>query len=384
MIILNIKFNKPFHSDTEQLYIKNALEMNSLSGDGYYTNLATTYLEDKFRINKLLMTTSATHALEMAALIVGIKPGDQVIMPSFTFPSTANAFMLFGAEPVFVDINPKTLCIDLGDVKNKLSTKTKAIVPVHYAGISCNMDALRELTEKNKILIIEDAAQAVNSYYKDKPLGTLGELSCYSFHSTKNYSCGEGGALLINNSNKIALEKAEIIRQKGTNRTSFIRGDIDKYCWCMTGSSYVPSDVLMSILYSQLENLDFIFKKRKSIHDYYHDILSPFVKNGTVKQITHIPEYNTSNYHLFYIMMHDSKRRNALKDKLLTCGINSAPHYVPLHTSIMGKKHGFDKYKLTNTDNIWDTILRIPIYPDLTNNEIEFIGEKLVEILKEF
>lgn len=384
MIILNIKFNKPFHSDNEQLYIKKALEMNSLSGDGYYTNLATSYLENRFHINKLLMTTSATHALEMAALIAGIKPGDQVIIPSFTFPSTANAFMLFGAEPVFVDINPTTLCIDLDDVKNKLSTKTKAIVPVHYAGISCNMDELRELTKKNETLIIEDAAQAVNSYYKDKPLGTLGDLSCYSYHSTKNYSCGEGGSLLINTSNKIVLEKAEIIRQKGTNRNSFIRGDIDKYCWCMAGSSYVPSDVLMALLYSQLENLDFIFKKRKVIHDYYHAILSPFVKNGTVKQITDIPEYNTSNYHLFYIMMHDRKRRNILKDKLLTYGINSTPHYVPLHTSIMGKKHGFDKYTLPNTDRIWDTILRIPIYPDLTNNEIEFIGEKLVEILKEF
>ncbi|GAA0178030.1 dTDP-4-amino-4,6-dideoxygalactose transaminase [Clostridium sediminicola] len=381
---MNIKFNKPFHSDNELQYIQKALEIDSLSGDGYYTNLVTNYLENRFDINKLFMTTSATHALEMAALLIGIKPGDQVIIPSFTFPSTANAFMLFGAEPVFVDINPKTLCIDLQDVKNKLSSKTKAIVPVHYAGISCNMDELKKLAKKNNTLIIEDAAQAVNSYYKDKPLGTLGEFSCYSYHSTKNYSCGEGGSLLINTKKKIVIENAEIIRQKGTNRKSFVRGDIDKYCWCMTGSSYVPSDVLMAILYSQLESLDDILEKRKIIHDYYHAILLPFVKNGTIKKITYIPEYNTPNYHLFYIILHDKKRRDLLKTKLQTYGITSIPHYVPLHTSVMGKKYGFNKYDLPNTDDIWDSILRLPIYPDLTKIEIEFIGEKLVEILKEF
>ena len=268
-----IPFNKIYLSGKEKEYIAEALAKRSISGDGFYTKKVSELLENKFSLNKVLMTTSATHALEMAAQLIDLKEGEEVIMPSFTFSSTANVVLKEGAKPVFAEVKADTFNLDPADFKAKISAKTKAVIPVHYAGISCEMNQIKKIAAANNIFVIEDAAHAVNSYYQGKAAGGLGDLGCYSFHGSKNYVSGEGGALVINSKGKELLQKAEIIREKGTNRSLFLRGEIDKYNWVGEGSSYLPSDILMAFLYAQLQKMDWITEQRKKIFNYYEALI---------------------------------------------------------------------------------------------------------------
>ncbi|MEA4825489.1 MAG: dTDP-4-amino-4,6-dideoxygalactose transaminase [Clostridium sp.] len=387
---MNIPYNKLYFSGKEIEYIKDAMERQSLSGDGYYTNLVTSSLEKNFNINKVLMTTSATHALEIALMLIDLKPGDEVIMPSFTFPSTANAVMLQGGKPIFAEIKKETLNIDPEDIKNRITPRTKAIIPVHYAGISCDMDEIMSIANRHNLYVIEDAAQGVDSKYKDKFLGTIGHIGCFSFHATKNYISGEGGALAIN-SEKLSgdsplsslINKAEIIRQKGTNRHRFIRGEIDKYSWVDVGSSYLPSDILMAILYAQLEEIDEIRNKREIIYYYYAEKLSKHLDRGIIDSISYIPPYCSSNYHLFYVIFHSETIKNAVVYKLKQRGITALTHFVPLHSSPMGAKLGYSPSDFKKTDKLANCLLRLPLYTSMTLEEASYVIESLEEIIKE-
>lgn len=365
-----IPFNKPGFTGKELEYIKKAIKMNKLSGDGYYTHKCQKLLEKKFLIKKCFLTTSCTHALEMSAFLLDLKPGDEVITPSFTFVSTINAFVLRGAKPVFVDIDPLTLNIDHNKIEEKISKKTRAIFAVHYAGIGCEMDTILEISKKYGLYVVEDAAQAVSSKYKNKFLGTIGDLGTYSFHETKNYTCGEGGALLINNEEFIT--RAEIIREKGTDRSKFIRGEVDKYTWVDIGSSYLPSDMLAAYLYAQLENMEQIKRKRKNIFNYYYKNLKDLEKQEKLR-LPYIPETCDSNYHMFYIILPNEDIRNSLMTKLKEKGIMASFHYIPLHLSKMGEKFEGKKNELPVTENISNRLLRLPFYNSLSEKETEYI-----------
>ncbi|KOA18969.1 dTDP-4-amino-4,6-dideoxygalactose transaminase [Clostridium homopropionicum DSM 5847] len=380
---MKIPYNRLYFSGNEIQYISDAIEKESLCGDGYYTKIVTNFLEKSFSINKVLMTTSATHALEMASMLIGLKSGDEVLMPSFTFPSTANSVMLQGAKPVFCEINKATFNIDVNDIQAKITPRTKAILPVHYGGISCEMDEILEIAKLYHLYVIEDAAQGVNSKYKNKYLGSLGHIGCYSFHSTKNYICGEGGALTINTNNKDILERAETLRQKGTDRHKFIKGDVDKYSWVDLGSSYVPSDILMAILYSQLENLNLIKEKRKIIHEFYIDKLQRHVNRGFIQGLTYVPEYSSPNYHLFYIVFSTKEIRDSALKGLKKYNINALTHFVPLHSSPMGIKLGYTPNSLPLTENLANCLLRLPIYTSMTLEEATFVVESLNKVIKE-
>lgn len=380
---MKIPFNKLYLSGNEAKYVNDAINHFYINGDGYYTKLVSSFLEESFNIKKILMTTSATHALEMAAILIGLSPGDEVIMPSFTFPSTANAVMLHGGRPVFAEIKKNTLNIDPLDIETKITNKTKAIIPVHYAGISCEMDKIMNIATKHNLYVIEDAAQGINSKYKNKFLGSIGHIGCYSFHGTKNYVSGEGGAIAINTEDNQLIERSEIIRQKGTNRNKFLRGEVDKYSWVDIGSSYCPSDILMALLYGQLENLDYIKSKRKSIHEYYSQALKAFIGKGLLKHMTFIPEDCDSNYHLFYLIFDNENIRDKVMYKLKALGINSAIHFLPLHSSVMGNKLGYSPKDLPITENTGKCLLRLPMYTDMTDEEIKYVLENLTSILKE-
>jgi len=327
------------------------------------------------------MTTSATHALEMAMLLIGLKAGDEVIMPSFTFSSTANAVVLRGAKPVFAEIDENTLNIDPSDIEQRITKNTKAIIPVHYAGVSCEMDRIMELAENAGLYVVEDAAQAVNSKYKGKYAGSIGHMGCYSFHGTKNYTCGEGGALLLNTGNHSLLERADCIRQKGTDRSRFIRGEVDSYRWVDAGSSYSPSEALMAMLYAQLEGMDEITLRRRLIHEYYMSILKKYSDKGIV-QVTEMPEGCESNYHIFYLLFKDEAIRNIVKNKLLAQGIIALTHFAPLHSSPMGQSLGYKQGDLPKTEMADKCLLRLPLYPDLSEVDLHHVGERLVDILE--
>ena len=327
-------------------------------------------MEREFSAKRVLLTPSCTHSLELAALSIDIKNGDEVIMPSYTFVSTANAFVLRGAVPVFVDIREDTLNIDEQQIEEKISDRTRAIVPVHYAGVACEMDKILEIAKHNNIFVIEDAAQAVNAKYKGKHLGTIGDLGCYSFHDTKNYTCGEGGAILIND--PALIEIVEILREKGTNRSRFLRGEVDKYTWVGVGSSYLLSDIQAAVLYAQLEQIDDIQKARHKIYKKYIEGFSDLEREGLVT-LPHIPSDCESNYHLFYILTKDENEREDLFSHLRINGIYSTFHYIPLHTSEMGKRFGYKEGSLPVTESISSRIARIPIYPSLTEEEQERI-----------
>lgn len=380
---MKIPFNKMFYSGQEMEYIKDVLEKGQISGDGCYTRYVTSFLENRFNIKKVLMTTSATHALEMAAMLIGLKPGDEVIMPSFTFPSTANAVMLQGAKPVFAEITESTLNIEPKDIENKITHKTKAIIPVHYAGIGCEMDKIMDIARKYNLYVIEDAAQGVNAKYKNKFLGTWGHIGCYSFHATKNYVSGEGGAVAINDLNSDLMEKAEIIRQKGTNRSQFIRGEIDCYSWVNIGSNYVPSDLLMAVLYAQLDQLDYIKFKRKLIYDYYWQHLAPYVKSGIIKRMVTIPQECDSNYHLFYLIFESEKIRDKVIKQLKDKGICAVIHFMPLHSSKMGQKLGYCPEALPLTENTSKCLVRLPMYTNMSEQEMDYVIKSLNIIFKE-
>jgi dTDP-4-amino-4,6-dideoxygalactose transaminase len=380
---MKIPFNKIYYEGKELSYIENTMKRGCISGDGYYTQLVTCFLEKKLKINKVLMTTSATHALEMAAILIDIRPGDEVIMPSFTFPSTANAIMLRGGIPVFAEIQEDTLNIDPIDIKNRITNRTKAILPVHYGGVSCDMDEIMDIASKNNLFVIEDAAQAVNSKYNNKFLGTIGHIGCYSFHGTKNYVSGEGGAIAINSNNTDLIKRAEIIRQKGTNRNEFLRGEVDKYSWVDIGSSYVPSDVLMAILYAQIQKLDEIKAKRKIINDYYNKSITKYIKSGIIKNSTYIPKDCESNYHLFYLVFESEKIRDSVIYKLKEKKIDATTHFMPLHSSKKGIELGYHIEDLPITEKVSKCLLRLPMYTEMSNDEMSFVIITLIQILEE-
>lgn len=377
---MKIPFNKPYLSGNERQYIEDALTKKELSGDGHYTQKVSKFLEKEFNLSKVLMTTSGTHALEMAAELINLEEGDEVIMPSFTFTSTANAVLMKGAKPVFAEIKKSTCNLDPAFLEKYINKNTKAIIPVHYAGVACEMDKILDIAEKYGLYVIEDAAHAVNAKYKNQYLGGLGYFGCYSFHSTKNYVSGEGGALIINNKNKDLIERAEIIREKGTNRKKFLKGEVDKYTWVDKGSSYLPSDLLMALLYGQLKEIEEINELRKNIYKYYYKHLKKYLESELIEYISPIPKNRKSNYHIFYLKFSTKNFRDIVLQKLQNRGITATFHYIPLHLSPMGKKLGYKGDELDITKNVSETLLRLPIYPDLTKKELNYIIKNLKDI----
>lgn len=369
-----IYFNNPPFVGNELEYVRQAIDNQKICGDGPFTKKCSQWIETKTGTSKALLTTSCTHATEMAALLLDIKPGDEVIMPSYTFVSTADAFVLRGAKAVFVDIRPDTMNIDENLIENAITEHTKAIVPVHYAGVSCEMDKITELALKYNLKIVEDAAQGLLSTYKGKMLGTIGDFGCYSFHETKNYSMGEGGALLIRDPNYI--EKAEIIREKGTNRSKFFRGQIDKYTWVDAGSSYLPSDLNAAYLWAQLEQADKIFDNRMKTWNLYYELLTDLQKQGVIS-LPVVPEHCTHNAHMFYIKVKDLDERTHLIDFLKEQGILAVFHYIPLHTAPAGKKFGVfcgeDRYTTKESERL----VRLPMYYGLEEEKVVYIANKI-------
>lgn len=367
-----IKFNIPLVTGGELENIKKVFEQK-FSGDGYYTKKCNLWLEHNLSVKKALLTTSCTHALEMAAILIDIKPGDEVIMPSYTFVSSANAFVLRGAKIIFVDIRPDTMNLDEKKIEAAITSKTKAIVTVHYAGVACEMDEIKAITNSHGIYLIEDNAQGLMSTYKKRHLGSIGNIGCLSFHETKNYQCGEGGAILIND--KSLVERAEIIREKGTNRSKFLNGMVDKYSWVDIGSSYLPSELNAAFLYTQLENAYNVNKKRLSLWNEYSKNLSN-LKEVSLQIIDN--ELN-HNGHLFYIKLKNKKQRQKMINHLKSNNIQSFFHYIPLHHSEECKKYfsfyGDDKYTTKESDRL----LRLPLYFDLEVSEVKYICEKVRE-----
>jgi len=378
--MLKIDFNKTYLSGKENEYITDALQRGSICGDGYYTARVSEFLEEKFDLNRVLMTTSATHALEMAAQLIGLKTGDEVIMPSFTFSSTANAVLKEGARPVFAEIKRNSFNLDPADFESKITSKTKAVIPVHYAGVSCEMDQIREIAAEKDIYVIEDAAHAVNSFYKGEPAGGMGDFGCYSFHGSKNFVSGEGGALVINSKQDELIKKAEIIREKGTNRSRFLRGEIDKYSWVGEGSSYLPSDILMALLFAQLQEIDYITAQRKRVFDYYNQNLKKFLDEDFLDLLPVVPAVKKSNYHIYYLKFKNQKVRDFVLKELKARGIEAAFHFQPLHASPMGKKLGYQAEDLQLTNQVASSLLRLPIYPELSRRELDYIIQALEEI----
>jgi dTDP-4-amino-4,6-dideoxygalactose transaminase len=364
----SIPFNKPSLAGNEFAYISEAIMSGHLSGDGIFTRKCHALLERELGARKALLTTSCTHALEMAALLLDIRPGDEVIIPSFTFVSTVNAFALRGARPVFIDIRPDTLNLDEKQLERLITPRTRAVVPVHYAGVGCEMDAIVEIARARDLAVVEDNAHGLFGKYKGKHLGTFGALATQSFHETKNFICGEGGALLINDPDYV--ERAEIIREKGTNRSRFFRGQVDKYTWVDLGSSYLPSEVLAAFLYAQLEAREQIQAKRQRIWRYYHAHLQDWAGEQGVRLPT-VPEHCEQPYHMFYLLLPPLAQRNRLIERLKAAGILAVFHYLPLHLSEMGRKLGGKEGDCPVTEAISDRLLRLPFYNELTEAEQE-------------
>jgi dTDP-4-amino-4,6-dideoxygalactose transaminase len=371
---MTIIFNKPLVTGKEIEYIKQVLDNSKLSGNGLFTKKCCQWFEETFDCKKALLVTSCTHALEMAAILADIQPGDEVIMPSYTFVSTANAFVLRGATIVFVDIRSDTMNMDETLIENAITERTKAIVPVHYAGVACEMDTIMEIAYRHNLLVIEDAAQGVMSKYKGKYLGTIGHMGCYSFHETKNYTCGEGGALIINDERLI--ERAEIIQEKGTNRSQFFLGQIDKYTWVDIGSSYLPSELNAAFLYAQLEMAEKINANRLKSWQLYFQGLQTLDERGII-EIPYVPKECQHNGHLFYIKLKDLSERTCLINYLHDQTINCVFHYIPLHSSNAGKRfgrfHGEDIYTTCESERL----LRLPIYWGIVSGDIENILDSI-------
>lgn len=361
-----IPFNKPFIVGKELYYIAQSVLSGHVAGDGLFTKKCQALMENKFNANKILLTTSCTSALEMAAILCNVQAEDEVILPSFTFVSTANAFYMRKAKIVFADIKQETLNIDETIIEDVITEHSKVIVPVHYAGVGCEMDKIMDIARHHNLYVVEDAAQGVNAQYKGKFLGTIGDIGTYSFHETKNVICGEGGAILINNDELI--ERSEIIWDKGTNRSKFFRGEVDKYTWVDIGSSYLPSDILAAFLYAQLENMEIIEKRRKAIFNYYCEALTPLVKKGILKLPLTSLERKSSN-HIFYIILEDEQRRDALMNYLKSNGILAVFHYLPLHLSPVGRSMGYKEGQFPVTEYISARLLRLPYYYHLSHEE---------------
>jgi len=357
-----IPFNKPYMTGRELWYIAQAHTNGHLSGDGMFTKKCHEWLEIKTGTKKALLTHSCTAALEMAAILADIQPGDEVIMPSYTFVSTANAFVLRGGVPVFVDIRPDTLNIDETLIEAAITSRTKAIVPVHYAGVACEMDTIMDIAQRYNLLVIEDAAQGIMSTYKGRPLGSIGHLGAYSFHETKNIISGEGGALLVNDER--FAERAEIIREKGTNRGQFFRGQVDKYTWVDIGSSYLPGEVIAAFLWAQMEEAETITQKRLEIWQQYHNALASLEVLGELRRPL-IPVECQHNAHMYYILLESLEKRTQLISKLKGQDVNAVFHYVPLHSSLAGRKYGRVHGDMTNTEDLSDRLLRLPLWVGL-------------------
>lgn len=371
-----ISFNVPPFVGTELEYIKQAIDNQKICGDGAFTKRCSELLESMTKSHKVLLTTSCSHALDMSAMLCDIQEGDEVIMPSYTFVSTANAFVLRGAKIVFVDIRPDTMNIDETKIEKAITSKTKAIVPVHYAGVACEMYTIMGLAAKYNLYVVEDAAQGVMSTYKGRPLGTIGDIGCYSFHETKNYSSGEGGAILINNEKFI--ERAEIIREKGTNRTKFFRGQLDKYTWVDVGSSYLPSEINAAYLFAQLENADKINNNRLASFNNYCRLLKPLANEGKIALPT-IPKECVVNGHMFYIKCKNLDERTALISHLKENGVLAVFHYIPLHSAPEGIKSGrFDGEDIYTTAHS-EMLVRLPLYYNITQQDVEYVASKVLE-----
>ena len=376
---IHIPFNKPCIVGLELIYVGQAVAGGHASGDGPFTRRAQKLMEDRFGARRVLLTTSCTAALEVAALLCDLGPGDEVILPSYTFVSTANAVVLRGVTPVFVDIRPDTLNIDERLIEAAITPRTRAIFPIHYAGVACEMDEIMAIAQRHGLLVVEDAAQGVFAKYKGQWLGTIGHMGCYSFHETKNFSCGEGGALVINDP---SLEKrAEILREKGTNRSQFLRGQVDKYTWVDIGSSYVPSDMLAAFLVGQLENMEKITTRRGEIYDRYAGLLAPLVEDGLI-QIPSTPQHCTTNYHMFYVLAADIDERTALIAHLRQAGILAVFHYVPLHSSPFAQSLGVRQTSLPVTDDASSRLLRLPMYFDLTDRDVAEIAGAVLDFYR--
>ena len=369
-----IKFSKPYSTGKEMAYIQKVIESGHWDSGGTFTERCQLFFEKKYGFGKVFLTSSCTDALEMMAILIDIKPGDEVIVPAYTFTSTVNAFLLRGASIVFADSDKDTPNIDVTKIGALITKKTKAIIAVHYAGISCDMDALLELTQKHGIFMLEDAAQAIDSFYKNKPLGSFGNLSAFSFHGTKNITSGEGGMLVINDER--FLKRAEIISQKGTNRNSFIKGEINKYEWTDIGSSFTPSEITAAFLFAQLEELDQIQLKRKHLWDIYNELLKPLCKKNVLK-INVVPSYANHNAHIFYFILNNSETKMKLSEYLRQHNIQAHSHYLALHKSpLFLYKH--DGRQLPNADRFENCLLRMPLYNDLTEGDIKYITEVII------
>ena len=367
---MHIPFNKPFIAGKEMNYIEEAVQRGHISGDGYFTRQCQKWLEDQTGCCKALLTHSCTGALEMAAILSGIKACDEIIMPSYTFVSTANAFVLRGGVPVFIDIRPDTMNMDESLIEAAITEKTKAIVPVHYAGIACNMDVIMAIAERHRLLVIEDAAQGIMCTYKNKPLGSIGHLGTLSFHETKNIISGEGGALLVNDPQLI--KRAEIIREKGTNRSQFFRGEVDKYSWVDIGSSYLPGDIIAAYLYAQMEQAEQITAKRLKIWQKYYEGLAPLADQQLI-ELPVVPDDCTHSAHMFYIKIAGIDERASLISYLKEKGVHSVFHYVPLHSSKAGKRYG----RFNGLDNFTslesERLLRFPLFMEIDQKRIDYV-----------
>ncbi|HMG36447.1 MAG TPA: dTDP-4-amino-4,6-dideoxygalactose transaminase [Blastocatellia bacterium] len=373
-----IPLSKPFITGKEEEYLRAVVSSGQLASDGPFTHRCSRLLEERFGIHRVLMTPSCTSSLEMAIMLCDLEPGDEVIMPSFTFVSSANAVVRAGGRPVFVDIRSDTLNLDETLVSRAVTSKTKAIMPVHYAGVGCEMDSIMSIAEDRRLIVIEDAAQGVNAFYRGRVLGSIGHIGGYSFHDTKNYTCGEGGAICINSPELV--ERAEIIREKGTNRSKFFRGEVDKYSWVDVGSSFIPSEISCAFLCAQLEAMEAITERRRQIFDRYLEAFSRLEEAGIV-QMPSIPEGCQSNYHIFYLLVRDRQTRDELMAALKRWGIQAVFHYVPLHTSQMGQKLGYEAGDLPLTENLSERLLRLPLFNDISESEQARVIDGVTRVL---
>lgn len=372
-----IPFNKPFLTGKEAHYMYQAVFSGKLSGNGMFTQKCQSFFESRYGFKKCLMTTSCSDALEMAAILCDVQPGDEVIVPSYTFVSSALAFVRQGAKIVFADSCVDNPNIDADKIEALITPKTKVIVPVHYAGVACDMDKIMDIAHRHNLLVVEDAAQAIDSYYKGKPLGSIGHLGCFSFHETKNVISGEGGLLVVNDERFI--RRSEIIWEKGTNRSEFFRGEVNKYGWVDTGSSFLPSEIISAFLYAQLENLDMIQNRRKAIWQEYYNGLKDLAEQGFFT-LPSIPDYATNNAHMFYIVCRSLEERSALIQYLKEHGVLSVFHYLSLHKSDYYLKHDSDRPELPNCDRYADCLVRLPMFYGLANEEVE----RIMNLIKQF
>ena len=371
---MTIPFNKPYMTGKELLYIAQAHANGHMAGDGEFTKRCSAWLEKRTKTRKALLTHSCTAALEMAAILADIQPGDEVIMPSYTFVSTANAFVLRGGVPVFVDIREDTLNIDESKIEDAITGNTKAIVPVHYAGVGCEMDTIMEIARRHDLVVIEDAAQGIMSTYKGRPLGSIGHLGCLSFHETKNIISGEGGALMIND--PALIERAEIVREKGTNRSQYFRGLADRYSWVDIGSSYLPGEIIAAFLWAQMEAAEEITERRLELWSGYHQAFAELERYNKLRRPV-VPDHCKHNAHMYYLLTRDLKTRSSLIDQLRLAGVGLVFHYVPLHSSAAGLRYGRCRGELTRTDSISDRLVRLPMWIGLESDHSRVVDNIL-------